>query len=76
MDVHETLEVCTDAAGQLCASLLAKIHEQIEGTEHLIGLLPADRLDWVPAIPGIWPTGVAGPSARLPGWVLRRSDRL
>jgi hypothetical protein len=47
-----------DDACQLCSSLLAKIHEQIEGTEHLIGLLPADSLDWAPAIPGAWPVGI------------------
>lgn len=46
-----------DDARQLCGSLLAKIHEQIEGTQHLIGLLPANDLDWAPAIPGAWPAG-------------------
>jgi hypothetical protein len=38
----------------LCAAVLAKIHEQIERTTHLIGLLPADRLHDPPAIPGCW----------------------
>src|SRR5258708_37129022 len=47
-----------DDARQLCASLLAKIHEQIEGTEHLIVLLPANRLDWAPPLPGFWPADV------------------
>jgi DinB superfamily len=42
----------------LCASLLAKIHEQFDRTGHLIGLVPADRLDWAPAIPNTWPVGV------------------
>jgi hypothetical protein len=42
----------------LCTSLLAKIHEQFERTGHLINLLPADRLDWSPAIPGTWPLGM------------------
>src|SRR5690242_427282 len=42
----------------LCTSLLAKIHEQFERTGHLIDLLPADRLDWVPAMPGTWPLGI------------------
>jgi hypothetical protein len=42
----------------LCTSLLAKIREQFERTSHLISLLPADRLDWVPAIPNSWPIGV------------------
>src|SRR5436190_19679465 len=46
-----------DDARELCASLLAKIHEQIDGTEHLLGLLPGDRLDWAPAIHETWPTG-------------------
>ena len=32
----------------LCASLLDKIHEQIERTGHLIGLVPATQLDWAP----------------------------
>jgi len=42
----------------LCASLLAKIHEQFERTRHLIDLLPSDRLDWTPAIPDTWPLGI------------------
>jgi hypothetical protein len=36
----------------LCAAVLAKIREQIEKTDHLIGLLPANRIDWHPEIPG------------------------
>ena len=40
---------------RLCASLLLKIQEQIERTIHLINLVPADQLDWKPAIPGAWP---------------------
>lgn len=47
-----------DEARQLCVSLLAKIHEQIDGVEHLTGLLPRDCLDWAPATPGTWPVGV------------------
>jgi hypothetical protein len=43
---------------RLCATLLAKIHEQIERTEHLINVVPADRLNWTPPIPGAWPVGV------------------
>jgi DinB family protein len=39
---------------RLCASLLLKIHEQIDRTVHLINLLPADRPNWTPAIPGAW----------------------
>jgi hypothetical protein len=38
--------------------LLSKIYEEIERSEHLIVLLPADRLDWQPPIPGAWPAGV------------------
>ena len=43
---------------RLCATLLAKIHEQFERTEHLIDVVPADRLNWTPPIPGAWPVGV------------------
>jgi uncharacterized damage-inducible protein DinB len=39
---------------RLCDSLLAKIQEQIERTEHLLALVPADRLDWTPAYGGAW----------------------
>jgi hypothetical protein len=42
----------------LCLSLLGKIHEQIDLTDHLIGLLPEDRLDWKPEMPGSWTTAV------------------
>jgi hypothetical protein len=42
----------------LCAALLSKIEEQIERTSHLIELLPADRLEWQPPIPGAWPAGL------------------
>jgi GNAT superfamily N-acetyltransferase len=41
----------------LCAALLAKIHEQIERTVHLIGLLPAESLHWTPPDGG-WPPAV------------------
>jgi hypothetical protein len=47
-----------DDARQLCVSLLAKIHEQIEGTGRLIGLLPPDSLDWAPTILRTWPVGI------------------
>ena len=33
----------------LCRILLSKINEQIERTEHLIGLIPEGKLDWSPA---------------------------
>src|SRR5437867_9376162 len=52
---RETLGTCMDLERRLCASLLAKIHEQIERTGHLISLLPVDRLHWKPAIRGAWP---------------------
>ena len=40
----------------LCAALLDKIGEQIERTSHLIGLVPAEQLEWRPQ-PGDWTTG-------------------
>src|ERR1017187_922566 len=42
----------------VCACLWSKIDEQIERTDHLIAMLPAAGLDFVPPIPGSWPTGV------------------
>jgi uncharacterized damage-inducible protein DinB len=45
------------AMPRLCDSLLAKIQEQIDKTEHLLALVPADRLDWTPAYPGAWSVG-------------------
>ena len=42
----------------LCESLLAKIHEQIERTDHLIGILSAEQLNWTPDIPGAWRTAM------------------
>jgi hypothetical protein len=42
----------------LCASIQAKIDEQIERTEHLIGLLPEGRADWTPPISGAWPVSI------------------
>ncbi len=47
-----------DDSRQLCVSLLAKIHEQIDGAVHLTRLVPPDWVDWAPAISGAWPTGV------------------
>jgi hypothetical protein len=44
-----------DSEQPLCASLLLKIQEQIDRTVHLINLLPVDRPNWKPAIPGAWP---------------------
>ena len=37
-------------------ALLEKIREQIERTNHLIGLVPEARQDWTPS-PGAWTTG-------------------
>jgi hypothetical protein len=42
----------------LCASIQAKLHEQLERTEHLIRLLPEGRTNWTPSIPGAWPVGL------------------
>jgi hypothetical protein len=42
----------------ICAALLAKIHEQVERTHHLIGLLPDSALDWAPPIKGAWTSAV------------------
>jgi hypothetical protein len=43
----------------LCTSILDKIHEQIERTDHLVGKLPANSITWMPSIPGRagWSTG-------------------
>ncbi len=44
---------CAVAAPDALPSLvLAKVREQIERTEHLIALIPPDRLAWKPDIPG------------------------
>lgn len=42
-------------AEPLCTALLAKIHEQIDRTEHLIRLLPAASFHWTPPVHGDWP---------------------
>ena len=42
----------------LCATLLAKLHEQLDRTAHLIRAVPTDRLDWTPPISGAWPVGM------------------
>lgn len=45
-------------AGQpLVAAVLAKIHEQLERTGHLVRRLPDDRLDWTAPLDGAWPVG-------------------
>jgi hypothetical protein len=41
----------------LAGAVAAKIGEQVERTVHLIGLIPADRLQWTPPIPGAWTFG-------------------
>jgi hypothetical protein len=41
----------------LTRDLLSKIAEQIERTDHLAGLVPAQQLHWKPPIPGAWTTG-------------------
>jgi hypothetical protein len=51
--LHEKLNRYMHAP--LCASILTKIHEQIERTEHLAAMLPAEHLEWTPAVPNSWP---------------------
>ena len=46
------------AAQPLCASVRAKIVEQIELTLHLIDRLPPAGLDWRPPVAGAWPAAV------------------
>jgi hypothetical protein len=41
----------------LCAAILAKVGEQLERTDHLMALLPEDRVDWHPEIPGSFSAG-------------------
>lgn len=47
-----------DDARQLCASFLSKIHEQLDGSQHLISLLPANCVDWAPGRLGNWTVGI------------------
>src|SRR5271167_4913376 len=47
----------------LCTSILTKIHEQIERTDHLLGMLPPQRLGWAPS-------GNSWPAAQLLGHLL------
>jgi len=54
LDVADNGMVCH----AICAALLSKIHEQIERTDHLIGLLPEDALEWTPPATGAWPAGM------------------
>jgi hypothetical protein len=42
----------------LCTTLLSKILEQIERTDHLICALPEEGLDWVPPVPSAWSVGL------------------
>ena len=42
----------------ICSSVRSKLEEQLERTDHLIGLLPEDGLDWTPPIPGAWPASL------------------
>lgn len=42
----------------LCESLLAKIHEQIERTGHLISRVPPGSLEWKPDVSGAWPVSL------------------
>jgi hypothetical protein len=38
-------------AGPIVESLQLKLHEQIERTEHLIRLIPSDKIGWDPRLP-------------------------
>ena len=38
----------------ITASLVAKVQEQIERTIHLVGLVPAEQIQWTPPIAGVW----------------------
>ena len=48
------------AAKALPPVILAKLHEEVDRTEHLLALIPPDQLDWRPQ----WPT--PEPSSGLP----------
>jgi hypothetical protein len=41
----------------LAVAVAAKVQEQIERAIHLVSLIPLDRLQWTPPIPGAWPFG-------------------
>jgi hypothetical protein len=45
-------------AEPLCKVILEKIHEQIERTDHLIGIVSPEQMGWAPDIPGTWRTAV------------------
>ncbi len=45
-------------AGPLSEAILSKIHEQIERTDHLIGNLSPEQLNWMPEIAGAWSAGM------------------
>ncbi len=42
----------------LCEAILSKIHEQIERTDHLMGILSPEQLNWAPEIAGAWSTAM------------------
>jgi hypothetical protein len=42
----------------LCTTVLSKIEDQIERTDHLVCLIPDGRLDWTPPIPNGFSVGV------------------
>ena len=46
-----------DPARVFCATLWAKVDEQVARLGHLIGILPGERLDWVPPIASAWSAG-------------------
>jgi hypothetical protein len=43
---------------RLCDALLAKVHEQIEKTAHLIRLVPPEHAAWRPPVGDGWPLNV------------------
>lgn len=55
--MDDLTEAGAAAGRRLCTALLAKIDEQIERTQHLIELVPADGEEWRPSEPG-WPLGI------------------
>ena len=45
-------------ARPLSEAILSKIHEQIDRTDHLIGMLSPEQLNWTPEIAGAWSIGM------------------
>jgi hypothetical protein len=45
-------------AEPLSEAILSKIHEQIERTDHLVGILSPEQLNWTPEMAGAWSTAM------------------